>query len=75
MIAVTTGLTLTIFLLVVYEKPLPALPISIAFGILFYFVASILMSPMIHELVTGPQFVPIRGALFVGTDGAGFTYL
>ncbi|KAI8140621.1 Presenilin-domain-containing protein [Fennellomyces sp. T-0311] len=46
-IAVLTGLTATIFLLAIYKKALPALPISIAFGILFYFVAKTVLVPYI----------------------------
>ncbi|KAI7852435.1 Presenilin-domain-containing protein [Circinella umbellata] len=46
-IAVLTGLTTTIFLLAIYKKALPALPISIAFGILFYFVSKTVLVPYI----------------------------
>ncbi|KAI9488093.1 Presenilin-domain-containing protein [Zychaea mexicana] len=49
-IAVLTGLTTTIFLLAIYKKALPALPISIAFGILFYFVAKTVLVPYIGVL-------------------------
>ncbi|KAI8974634.1 Presenilin-domain-containing protein [Pilobolus umbonatus] len=49
-IAVLTGLTTTIFLLAIYQKALPALPISIAFGILYYFVAKTVLVPYIGSL-------------------------
>ncbi|KAI8647387.1 Presenilin-domain-containing protein [Parasitella parasitica] len=49
-IAVLTGLTTTIFLLAIYKKALPALPISIAFGILFYFVAKTVLVPYVGAL-------------------------
>ncbi|KAI9486733.1 MAG: Presenilin-domain-containing protein [Benjaminiella poitrasii] len=49
-IAVLTGLTATIFLLAIFNKALPALPISIAFGILFYFVAKTVLVPYIGTL-------------------------
>ncbi|KAI8097939.1 Presenilin-domain-containing protein [Gilbertella persicaria] len=49
-IAVLTGLTATIFLLAIYKKALPALPISIAFGILFYFVAKTVLVPYVAAL-------------------------
>ncbi|OAD76597.1 hypothetical protein PHYBLDRAFT_185773 [Phycomyces blakesleeanus NRRL 1555(-)] len=49
-VAVLTGLTTTIFLLAIYKKALPALPISIAFGILFYFVAKTVLVPYIGAL-------------------------
>ncbi|KAI3661149.1 hypothetical protein MP638_005586 [Amoeboaphelidium occidentale] len=49
-IAVMAGLNATIFLLAIYKKALPALPISIAFGILFYFISSFLLSPFVQQL-------------------------
>lgn len=49
-IAVLTGLTTTIFLLAIYKKALPALPISIAFGILYYFVAKTVLVPYVAAL-------------------------
>ncbi|KAI3637601.1 hypothetical protein MIR68_004250 [Amoeboaphelidium protococcarum] len=55
-IAILTGLTMTIFLLAVYKKALPALPISIAFGLLFYFVGSTTLSPFIN-------YVSMRGII------------
>jgi hypothetical protein len=49
-IAVLMGLTATIFLLVLWKKALPALPISIAFGIMFYFVAKAVLVPYVGTL-------------------------
>ncbi|KAI8908309.1 Presenilin-domain-containing protein [Gorgonomyces haynaldii] len=71
-VAVTSGLCLTIFLLVVYEKPLPALPISIAVGVLFYFVSSMTLKPMVDSFVTVRE--PTLG-LFAGQSPSGFLYL
>ncbi|ORX85883.1 Presenilin-domain-containing protein [Basidiobolus meristosporus CBS 931.73] len=50
LVAVMTGLNATIFLLAIARKALPALPISIAFGILFYFVSSIMLVPYVQAL-------------------------
>ncbi|CAB4419826.1 unnamed protein product [Rhizophagus irregularis] len=49
-VAVLTGLNTTIFLLAIYKKALPALPISIAFGMLFYFVARNTLVPYAQSL-------------------------
>ncbi|KAI8812653.1 Presenilin-domain-containing protein [Cladochytrium replicatum] len=75
-IAVMTGLNMTIFLLAIWHKALPALPISIAFGLLFYFVASITLMPMttmMLNLPTAASAGPNGGVkgLTVGTLGGG----
>ncbi|KAI8982351.1 Presenilin-domain-containing protein [Mycotypha africana] len=49
-VAVLTGLTATIFLLAIFKKALPALPISIAFGILYYFVGKTVLVPYVRTL-------------------------
>merc|ERR1719473_1523538 len=45
-IAIIVGLVCTLFILSVFQKALPALPISIAFGIFFYFTTSQMITPM-----------------------------
>ncbi|TPX62270.1 hypothetical protein PhCBS80983_g00576 [Powellomyces hirtus] len=73
-VAVLTGLNMTIFLLAMYQKALPALPISIAFGILFYFVSAVTLTPFINGLVRRPDKVIVPGAetwLWVGQGGGG----
>jgi presenilin 1 len=50
-VAVTTGMTMTIILLALIRKALPALPISITFGIVFYAVSSIALLPYIQMAV------------------------
>eukprot|EP00842_Homolaphlyctis_polyrhiza_P002286 jgi/Hompol1/3058/HPOL_000025-RA len=80
MIAVTTGLSLTILLLAMYRTSLPALPISIAFGITFYLVSSVMLTPLSDSLIVRPsiQFVDpsSASALWVGKNpGGGMIYL
>ncbi|KAJ1566876.1 hypothetical protein HK405_008063, partial [Cladochytrium tenue] len=74
-IAVLTGLNMTIFLLVIWQRALPALPISIAFGLLFYFVASITVVPFLNEQLNLPARIAVAqdaaSALWVGKSGGG----
>ncbi|KAJ3038021.1 hypothetical protein HDV00_001065 [Rhizophlyctis rosea] len=74
-VAVMTGLNMTIFLLAIYQKALPALPISIAFGILFYFVTAMTLSPFVNiGLLHRPDRIPIttlQTGLWVGKGGGG----
>jgi len=50
-IGIVTGLFCTILLLAVWRKALPALPISIFFGILFYFLSRIFLYPFAISLI------------------------
>jgi len=56
-VACIMGLCLTLLLLVLYQRALPALPISIALGIIFYLLTSILLSPFSESLATKQVFV------------------
>jgi len=56
-IGIVTGLFCTILLLAIWRKALPALPISIAFGILFYFLSKLFLYPFATALVAGGYVV------------------
>lgn len=73
-VAVLTGMNLTIFLLAVYRKALPALPISISFGILFYFLASRMVTPYLNSLIILPDLKGVSG-LQIGKRGGGMIYI
>jgi hypothetical protein len=49
-VSVIMGLGGTLFLLSVFKKALPALPISIFLGVIFYFLTRLVIAPMIFEL-------------------------
>lgn len=51
-LAIVSGLGMTLFLLAMYQKALPALPVSIALGTIMYFTSRIALEPFALALST-----------------------
>lgn len=49
-LAIIAGLGVTLLLLALARKALPALPVSIALGVAFYFLTRLVMEPVIVPL-------------------------
>lgn len=51
-VAILTGLCATLFLVTVYKKALPALPISIVLGLVFFYLSRFAIKPFVEQLLS-----------------------
>lgn len=55
-LAIVAGLGATLILLAVWQRALPALPISISLGVVFFFLARLVMDPFVLDMSTNLVF-------------------
>eukprot|EP00980_Cylindrotheca_fusiformis_P015121 scaffold4180_cov99-Cylindrotheca_fusiformis.AAC.2 len=57
MLVILAGLGVTLLLLSVYGKALPALPVSIFFGVAFFFISQAVVDPWLLQMIRTPIYV------------------
>ena len=57
MLVILSGLGGTLVLLAVWKQALPALPISIFLGVVFYLLTRLVIEPWIHDMLRTPLYV------------------
>ena len=55
-VGIVAGMGITLLLLALYQKALPALPFSIVLGLIFYFLTRLVLEPFLISLATSLTF-------------------
>ena len=55
-VGIVAGMGITLLLLALYQRALPALPFSIVLGLIFYFLTRLVLEPFLISLATSLTF-------------------